>query len=458
MGVTFLNTGIPASILGALGSGEEQRKRRDEMAIQEALNRYRAETLGLDRERLAETTRQANLRYGPATVNVPGVGEITAQREFIPALIAAASAREKDISPEEVTALEGYRGRALMPPGGTLPVKGYAPGWDPALEVQATKQALSEGAAPGSTALPAVLRELGPMTVNQPQTNVPRQSFEKIMTEAAAQRKEMDVAAHKEKQGKANARYRQLYSTAISQKIPHALADATAIAQATQEFGIAPEREAFVGEPKPEQKMSVEDEYLKALQTPEAERTGYERAVIKQYQANKERERSPTLVDLAIRASQGDAEAKKALDTYQKADRTERDAAWSKATTILSQARNMRAQEQGRFGKIIMDPTVEEAEIGRIANQLAVGTGDPVVRQIVADMTGGLGGGGIQPPRVQPPAAPTFQPRPAPAVRPPVPTGAPETLSRRDPRYSRLQGRGLSDQQIEAQFNVRLAP
>lgn len=440
MGVNFLNTGIPASILGALGSGEEQRRRRDEMAIQEALNRYRAETLGLDRAKLAETTRQHDLQYGPAEIEVPGIGKVSGPRWAIPAMIQAASAREKDISPEEVTALTGYRERALLPPGGTVN-RGGVP-WDPALEAAATEKAF-----------PQFAGQVSPMTVDQPQVSVPRQSFEKIMTETGVQRKEMDLAARKEKQGKANARYRELYSTAISQQIPHAIADATAITQTTQEFGIAPEREAFVGEPRPEQKMSVEDEYLKALQTPEAERTGYERAVVKQYQANKERERSPTLVDLAIRASQGDAAAKKALDTYQKADSRERDAAWSKATTILSQARNMRAQEQGRFGKIIMDPTVEETEIGRIANQLAVGTGDPVVRQIVADMTGGLGGGGVQPP-----AAPIFQPRPAPAVRPPMPAGAGEQLSRRDPRYSGLQGRGLSDQQIEAQFGVRVVP
>src|SRR3990167_7373865 len=126
----FLSVGIPSAILGALGSGQEQRERADRLAQIEAQRRYQAERLGLDRETLAETRRQSDLKYGPVTVNVPGVGEITAQREFIPALIAAASAREKDISPEEVTALTGYRERALLPPGGTMPVKGYGPGWD----------------------------------------------------------------------------------------------------------------------------------------------------------------------------------------------------------------------------------------------------------------------------------------------------------------------------------------
>src|SRR3990167_2359860 len=246
----FLSVGIPSAILGALGSGQEQRERADRLAQIEAQRRYQAERLGLDRETLAETRRQSDLKYGPVTVNVPGVGEITAQREFIPSLIAAASAREKDISPEEVTALTGYRDRALLPAGGTIN-RGGIP-WDPTLEAEASRQAMNQ-----TRVLPKSTEGISPMTVDLPQTSVPRSSFEKVMTEAALQRKETEQEARKQKQGKANARYRQLYSTAIAQQIPHALADATAIAQATQEFGIAPEREAFVGTPPVERPLVV---------------------------------------------------------------------------------------------------------------------------------------------------------------------------------------------------------
>jgi hypothetical protein len=87
------------------------------------------------------------------------------------------------------------------------------------------------------------------MTVDLPQTNVPRQSFEKIMTEAGQQRKEQDQERKQTLQRMATARYRQLYSVARDKNTPHFLADAFAISQATKEFGIAPEREAFVAAP-----------------------------------------------------------------------------------------------------------------------------------------------------------------------------------------------------------------
>ena len=428
---------IPSAILGALGSGEEQRRRRDELAIQEAMNRYRAETLGLDRQRLAETTRQHDLQYGPTEIEVPGIGKVSGPRWAIPAMIQAASAKEKDISPEEVTALTGYRERALLPPGGTIPVKGYAPGWDPAAEAEATKKAF-----------PQFSKEVSPMTVDLPQVSVPRQSFEKVMTETAQQRKEMAAEERQNKQRMATARYRQLYSTARSQDVPHFLADAYANSTATKEFGIAPEREAFVGAP-PEPRQPTEASL--ALDAASGD-PGKALDILKK----QKREVGRSKVDLALEMAGGDPA--KAIGILDKSERGDRDAAWAKASGILSQARNIRAQEQGRFGKIIMDPAQEEQEIARIANQLAVGTGDPLVQQIVRNMVGGLGGGTVQPPGVQPPAAPTFQPRPAPAARPAAPAGPVEQLSRRDPRYGGLQGRGLSDQQIEAQFGVRIVP
>jgi len=244
----FLSVGVPSVITSALGTAGEQRKRADDLAAQEALNRYRAENLGLDRLKLAETTRQHDLQYGPAEIDVPGLGKVSGPRWAIPAMIQAASAREKDVGPEELAALGTIRERMVSP----------------AAERTATAEAGAEGAVlrrmegreqetGGVTG--ARFREIvGPpptaLTVGLPQgLRLPRTSVEKLFTEAGAQRKEVDLAAQKEKQGKANARYRQLYSTAISQQIPHALADATAIAQATQEFGIAPEREAFVGAP-----------------------------------------------------------------------------------------------------------------------------------------------------------------------------------------------------------------
>ena len=428
----FLNVGIPSAILGAIGSGPEQRERADRLAQIEELRRYRAETVGLDRERLAETRRQADLPYGPVTMDVPGVGNITGPRWAIPALIQAASAREKDISPEEVTALTGYRDRALLPPGGTMPVKGYAPGWDPALEAEATKQALRQGAEPGSTALPGALRELGPMTVDQPQVSVPRSSFEKIMTEAGQQRKEMDLAGQKKTQGLSNARYRQIYSTAIAGKVPHPVADALAIDIATKEFGVAPEREAFAARP-PEAPQPTEASLA-------LDAAGRDPAKALDLLKKQKREVGRSKVDLALEMANGDPA--KAIAILDRDEQRERDSAWSKAAGILTQARNMRAMEQSRVGKYLMDPVEEEKEISRIANQLAVGTGDPLVQQIVRNMMGGLGGG-VQPPGLQPPAAPA---------------GAAEQLSRRDARYGRLQGRGLSDQQIEAQFWVKLVP
>src|SRR3990167_10969187 len=250
----FLSVGIPSAILGALGSGQEQRERADRLAQIEAQRRYQAERLGLDRGALAETRRQPDLKYGPVTVNVPGVGEITAQREFIPSLIAAASAREKDISPEEVTALTGYRDRALLPAGGTIN-RGGIP-WDPTLEAEASRQAMNQ-----TRVLPKSTEGISPMTVDLPQTSVPRQSFERVMTEAAQVRKEREGEERKNKQGLSNARYRQIYSTAISQKVPHPVADAFAIDIATKEFGIAPEREAFVAAPT-EQRQSTDREAI----------------------------------------------------------------------------------------------------------------------------------------------------------------------------------------------------
>jgi len=246
MGVNFLNVGLPASILAAIGSGPEQRERADRLAQVEELRRYRAETLGLDRERLTETRRQSDLKYGPVTVNVPGVGEITAQREFIPALIQAASSREKDISPEEVTALTGYGERARLPAGGRLPVAGYAPGWDPAAEAEATHKAF-----------PQFSKEVSPMTVDLPQVNVPRQSFEKIMTEAGEEKKAREIERKQNLQRLATAKYRELYSRERAKGTPHHIADAFAIDTATKEFGIAPEREAFVGEPRMEREPKI---------------------------------------------------------------------------------------------------------------------------------------------------------------------------------------------------------
>ena len=436
----FLSVGIPSAILGALGSGQEQRERADRLAQIEAQRRYQAERLGLDRETLAETRRQSDLKYGPVTVNVPGVGEITAQREFIPSLIAAASAREKDISPEEVTALTGYRDRALLPAGGTIN-RGGIP-WDPTLEAEASRQAMNQ-----TRVLPKSTEGISPMTVDLPQTSVPRQSFERVMTEAAQVRKEREGEERKNKQGLSNARYRQIYSTAISQKVSHPVADAFAIDMATKEFGVAPEREAFAARP-PEAPQPTEVSL--ALQSAGGDATKALAILKKQ-----KREVGRSKVDLALEMAGGDAA--KAIAILDRDEQRERDSAWSKASGILTQARNMRAQEQGRFGKIIMDPAAEEEAIARIANQLAVGTGDPLVQQIVRNMMGGLGGG-VQPPGLQPPAAPPAQPRPAPAVRPAAPAGAAEQLSRRDARYGRLQGRGLSDQQIEAQFGVKLVP
>ena len=436
----FLSVGIPSAILGAIGSGQEQRERADRLAQLEAQRRYQAERMGLDRETLAETRRQADLQYGPVTLDVPGVGNITGPRWAVPSLIAAASAREKDISPEEVTALTGYRDRALLAPGGTMPVKGYAPGWDPAIEAEASTEAMRR-----TQILPKSTEGISSMTVDQPQVSVPRSSFEKIMTETGQQRKEMDLAGQKQKQGLANARYRQIYSTAVSQKVPHPVADALAIEMATKEFGIAPEREVFATRP-PEAPQPTEASL--ALQSAGGNATKALDLLKKQ-----KREVGRSKVDLAIEMAGGDAA--KAIAILDRDEQRERDSAWSKAAGILTQARNMRAQEQGRFGKIIMDPVEEENAISRIANQLAVGTGDPLVQQIVRNMMGGLGGG-AHPPGLQPPAAPPGQPRPTPAVRPPASAGGPETLSRRDPRYGWAQGQGMSDAAIMQKYGVRI--
>jgi len=400
----FLNVGIPSAILAAVGSAPEQRERADRLAQLEAQRQYQAERLGLDRETLAETRRQHDLQYGPSTINVPGVGEITGPRWAIPSLIQAASAREREVSPTELGALATIRERIVNPQVG------------------------------GMVDLPQDIR-------------LPRTSVEKLFTEAGAQRKEVDLAAAKQKQGLANARYRQAYSLGIAQGIPHPVADAMAIETATKEFGVAPEREAFATEPREGRQPTEASLAFDAARGDPAKALD----ILKK----QKREVGRSKVDLALEVAGGDPA--KAIAILDRDEQRERDSAWAKASTILTQARNIRSMEQGRFGKIIMDPVEEENVISRIANQLAVGTRDPLVQDIVRTMMGGLGGG-VQPPGAQPPVAPPTQPRPAPAVRPPAPAGAPETLSRRDTRYSKLQGRGLSDQQIETQFGVRIVP
>jgi hypothetical protein len=135
-------------------------------------------------------------------------------------------------------------------------------------------------------------------------------------------------------------------------------------------------------------------------------------------------------VDLAIRASKGDAEAKASFEEYRRSEERAGERASKKAEWILGEARRQVQAAEGRLGQVTRTPEEFDAQVAERALKMAEGAGDPDVLDIVRWSVGAGAPSGSLPGRRRTPT-----PAPAPGRRLPgrAGGGAAAAPSREDP-------------------------
>ena len=416
-------TGAEQGITGLLGTPEQQRAMAEKARAEEERRREFDILRMIQREQLAEQRRQADLPDQPIDVS----GEINAIRV----------ARGLEPLPSPVTVRRGSASGltsalAAEPKYQTVDELETLGVFQPPLLI---RQAM--GQAPGETGLP----EMSDVIPAETRIDVRDIAAERargrikvhpeIAREIGQRWKTADTERRENTQRMSTAAYRQTYDQLIAGGIPHSLANATAIDSATKKYGIAPEHQAFVPTPteRAGPKMGLEDEYLQIKKAkPAGPYSPYEDLVVKQYEEQKaKRERGTTVVDLALEEAARTGE--NALDILQRNMQRSQEAVERRATFIIERAQSLESASRGIAERYTMTQEQYAARLRPILQQLIQGESQ-AVQELVAQKMG---------------------------LDTPTPTGG-EQLSRRDPRYKRLQDRKLTDQQIETQFGVKLVP